>query len=112
MIDLSALIQTYFKEWDIISDMESYKWDAFRHFKEHYGKSYDSFQKKLLKIFEKSGNLLSSSKYLPWGMLLEFAHPGHGRPAKLQALFDDLFYTGRQTPENVKYFGSPAKFRV
>ena len=104
MIDLSALIQAYFKEWNIISDMESYKWDAFRHFRDHYGKSYESFHQKIHKIFEKSGNLLASSKYLPWGMLLEFAHPEHGRPEKLQALFDNIYHTGRPAPENVDYF--------
>lgn len=105
MVNLRPLIQAYYKDWNRISEMESYKWEALKHFKENYDKSYDSLYAKILTVFEKSGNLLASSKYLPLGMLLEFANPEYGRPDELQMLFNDLFCTEQlPTPDIVRSF--------
>ena len=110
MISLSPFIQAYLKDWKRISEMESYKWIAFKHFKENYNLSYDTFHSKLSKIFEKSENLLASRNYLPLGMLLDLSNPESGRTDRLQALFDGLLCAGElPTQEKVRNFIYEAK---
>ena len=90
MKDLSSYIQTYYKDWNGISKLESYKWEAFKHFKENYAKVFDSTNDWIRNIFGKADNLLTSFRYLPFDVLLDFSKP-NGKPHKLKNLFGDLW---------------------
>ena len=93
MKDLSSYIELYYKDWDDISDKESYKWVAFKHFKENYTKEFDTTYKWIRNIFGKSDNLLTSFRYLPFDVLLDISKP-NGKPNELKRLFDDLWKKG------------------
>ena len=90
MKDLSSYIQTYYKDWNGISKLESYKWEAFKHFKENYAKVFDSTNDWIRNIFDKADNLLTSFRYLPFDILLDFSQP-NGKPLELEILFGDLW---------------------
>lgn len=90
MKDLSSYIQTYYKGWNWISDLESYKWGAFKHFKENYAKDFDTINDWARNIFGKADNLLTSFRYLPFDVLLDFSKP-NGKPHELKTLFNDLW---------------------
>ena len=102
MKDLSPFIQYYCKKWESVSELESYKWVAFKHFKENFFKEYDSIGEWISAVFGKAGNLLSSRNYLPLGMLADFSC-NDGEPVHLQELFDDLL-VGVPTPQSVRSF--------
>ena len=42
MIDLTPYIEAYRKEWTRITKLESYKWVAFKHYKEHCTRKFNS----------------------------------------------------------------------
>ena len=109
MKDLSSYIELYYKDWDDISDKESYKWAAFKHFKENYTKKFDTTYEWIRNIFGKSDNLLTSFRYLPFDVLLDISKP-NGRPIDLKRLFDDLWKKGiPPTKERVCDFIEGAK---
>lgn len=90
MKDLSSYIQTYYKGWNGISELESYKWVAFKHFQENYAKDFDTINDWIRNIFGKADNLLTSFRYLPFDVLLDFSNP-NGKPHELKTLFNDLW---------------------
>ena len=106
MKDLNPFIQDYKnqrKDNINISELEAYKWNAFKHFKENCKESA-SIGEWISVVFGKAGNLLSSSKYLPLGMLADFSC-NDGEPVHLQELFDDLLVKGGvPTPQSVRSF--------
>ena len=57
MIKLHFLIQHYFDNWEIVSDRESYKWLAFRHFKDNSYKDYANIREWISTVFCKTNNL-------------------------------------------------------
>lgn len=89
MIKLQFLIQHYFDNWNTVSKWESYKWLAFRHFKDNCYKNYANIGEWISIVFGKTENLLSSKKYLPLGMIKEFATTD-GEPIVLKSLFNTL----------------------
>lgn len=89
MIKLQFLIQHYFDNWGKISDRESYKWLAFRHFKDNCYKDYANIGEWVNAVFSKTDNLLSSKQYLPLGMIKEFATTD-GEPIALKNIFSTL----------------------
>ena len=90
MKDLSSYIQIYYKAWNGISEFESYKWVALKHFKENYAKDYGTINDWIRNIFGKADNLLTSYRYLPFDVLLDFSQP-NGKPHELEALFSALW---------------------
>ena len=90
MINLDSYIQTYYKDWKRISDLESYKWEAFKHFKENIDKEYKSVNDWIRAIFGKSDNLLTSFRYLPLDVLIDFSCED-GKPEQLKKMFGYLF---------------------
>lgn len=104
MKDLSPLIQYYCKKWEDVSKLESYKWIAFKHFKENCYKDYDSIGEWISVVFSKTKNLLSSSNYFPLGMLADFSCDA-GNPARLLELFKDLLGAKKEfMPQSVRSF--------
>lgn len=105
MKDLIPFIQDYKNQRKVIRKLETYKWKAFKHFRENcYNKDYTSIGEWIRVVFSKAGNLLSSSNYLPLSMLADFSC-NDGEPANLQRLFDDLLVKwGVPTPQSVRNF--------
>lgn len=89
MIKLHFLIQHYFDNWDTVSDRESYKWLAFRHFKDNCYKDYANIGEWVNAVFSKTDNLLSSNQYYPLGVIKDFASK-EGEPTALLGLFRAL----------------------
>lgn len=84
---ITQYIKAYINNWDYINDLESYKWDAFKHFKEYFYKGNDIYVK-IKDGLAKTDNLLVSSKYLPYGMLKTFAS---AKPKDVELLLNNLF---------------------
>ena len=105
MKDLIPFIQDYKNQREDIREKEVYKWKAFKHFRENcYNKDYNSIEEWIRVVFSKAGNLLSSSNYLPLGMLTDFSN-NDGEPTYLQELFEDLLVAGVvPTPQSVRSF--------
>lgn len=102
MKDISSYIQVYYKDWARISSYESYKWVALKHYRENQNKNYNNFNDWINTVYGKTRNLLTSSKYLPLGMLQEFSV---GMPNELKFLFDSLTQpTELPTIEKVREF--------
>jgi len=93
MIDLTPYIEAYHKEWPRITKLESYKWVAFKHYKEHSTREFSSEYERICTIYGKSSNLLASRLYYPLGVLLDMAS-AEGMPNELAVLFDDLLQEG------------------
>ena len=106
MIDLSSYIQAYCKaRRETILDLESYKWAAFKHFKENYNKRFDTTEDWIAEIFAKADNLLASNRYYPLGVLKDFSCDKGGEPVKLQMLLRDLLQKDLlPTPKRVRSF--------
>lgn len=110
MKDLKGCIEYYHKNREAnIVEYESYKWIAFKHFKDNYNKKYNSINEWICEVFAKSENLLASYRYLPYEMLKEFASK-NGMPDRLQIQFGKLLQRDvLPTPERVKEFIDGAK---
>lgn len=105
MTDLSFYIEAYHKNWDRISKLESYKWIAFRHFKENNNRCFPSFNERISAIFGKAGNLLSSYNYFPLSMLKQLSNAEDGKANQLELLFEDLMQSADLiTADKIKSF--------
>lgn len=104
MIDLSAYINSYYKQWSWINDREFYKWAAFKHYREHTIKEYGSIYEWISTVYSKTQNLLDSGQYFPLGVLHDMSC-NEGKPSELKALFEDLLQEGiLPTRDRVKNF--------
>ena len=109
MIDLTPYIEAYRKEWPRITKLESYKWVAFKHYKEHSTREFSSEYDRINTIYGKSSNLLASRLYYPLGVLLDIAS-ADGMPNELSVLFNDLLQEGvLPTKDRVQSFIEGAK---
>lgn len=112
MIKLHFLIQHYFDNWKIVSDRESYKWLAFRHFKDNCYKDYANIGEWVNTVFSKTDNLLSSNQYYPLGVIKDFASK-EGEPTALLGLFRALLQKDSlPTDDRVRNFIVGAKSLV
>lgn len=104
MIDLTPYIEAYRKEWPRITKLESYKWVAFKHYKEQSTREFSSEYERISTIYGKSSNLLASRLYYPLGVLLDMAS-AEGMPNDLAILFKDLLQEGiLPTKDRVRNF--------
>lgn len=104
MIDLSAYINSYYKQWSWINDREFYKWAAFKHYREHNIKEYRSIYERISTVYSKAKNLLDSGQYYPLGVLHDMSCD-EGRPSELKSLFEELLQEGvLPTKDRVKRF--------
>ena len=112
MKDLKGSIEFYHKNREAnidIVEYESYKWIAFKHFKDNYNKKYNSINEWICEVYAESKNLLASYRYLPYEMLKEFASK-NGMPDRLQIQFEKLLQRDvLPTPERVREFIDGAK---
>jgi len=70
---LAPYIAWYKRHWAEIHDREDYKWNAVRHFQEHFDIDAEDFAANLRESFRKTGNLLAGSMYTPLSMLVKHA---------------------------------------
>ena len=77
-MDLTSHTRLYFRDWDRISALESYKWEAMKHFKENYDRTYENLEEKIRTVFGKADNLLTSYNYLPLDVLIDFSKEDYG----------------------------------
>lgn len=113
MKDIANLIQHYKDEWcsqkSMIRELETYKWIAFRHFKENCHKGDSLNSKWINTVFGKTKNLLSSQHYYPLKALKKF-FSYEGEPEKIKGLFEELLIPGEiPTKERVYNFKSGTK---
>lgn len=85
---IDNLIQTYFNYWDTINYKEKYKWEAIRHFQNHFYNTNSDFPTRLGESISMAKNLLASRKYFPGGMLKEISK---ARPQETEKLIAKLF---------------------
>lgn len=70
---LAPYIAWYKRHWQEIHEREDYKWNAVRHFQEHFDIDAEDFAANLRESFRKAGNLLAGSMYTPLSMLVKHA---------------------------------------
>lgn len=86
---------------------EKYKWEAIRHFQDHWDIKAENFSEMLSKSLEKTGNLLVSAMYFPAGMIKMFAEKA---PEEIRSLFLSLFDENVDLYERISKFKSDSDF--
>ena len=76
------------KHWE----EEKYKWQAVKHFQDHWDINAEDFHAMFMKATKKTGNLLASMNYYPRAVMSDFAKE---EPEATRALFMDLFDESR-----------------
>lgn len=84
-------------------EKEKYKWQAVKHFQEHWDENATDFSEMWMKATEKTGNLLASRYYFPRGMIRDFIEVA---PEKVRAMFADLFDESKDLETRVRSFQS------
>lgn len=71
-------------------DNEKYKWEAVKHFQDHWNIDADNFGEMFKQATEKTNNLLTSGYVYPRGMIMEFAKANdEATRSMFRALFDE-----------------------
>lgn len=70
---LAPYIEWYKNNWAKLHSMEDYKWNAVKHFQQHFDINADDIASNLKEAFRKADNLLSGSMYTPLSMLVKHA---------------------------------------
>ena len=104
MIDIVKLrpilagYKTYFpSHWDD----EKYKWEAIKHFQDHWNIDAENFGEMFKEATDKTFNLLASGYAYPRGMMINFAKADD---AAARQMFRDLFDESRDLAERVDAF--------
>lgn len=90
------------KQW---SD-EKYKWEAVKHFQEHWDINSTDFLNMFMKATDKTFNLLASMNFFPRGMIKAFAEVD---PEAVRAMFIDLFNESKDFAERIENFQSDSE---
>lgn len=67
---------------------EKYKWEAIKHFQDHWDINADDFCEMFMQATDKTYNLLASMNNYPRGMIKQFAEAD---PEATRTMFIDLF---------------------
>ncbi|WP_394234139.1 AAA family ATPase [Niallia oryzisoli] len=110
MIDLEkldAVLVDYkrdfvFQQWD----NERYKWEAVKHFQDHWDINAPDFAEMFTKATDKTNNLLASMNNFPRGMIRDFASVD---PEATRAMFINLYDETKDLGERVERFQSNAE---
>ena len=110
MIDsekLKAVLVEYKKnfvsqQWDD----EKYKWEAVKHFQEHWDINASDFLNMFMQATNKTYNLLASMNNFPRGMIKAFAEAD---AEAVRAMFINLFDENKDLAERVEKFQSDAE---
>lgn len=87
-------------------DDEKYKWEAVKHFQDHWNIDAPNFGEMFKQATDKTFNLLASGYAYPRGMVLNFAKADD---AAVRQMFHDLFDESRDLTERVGAFQAAAE---
>ncbi len=85
---------------------EKYKWEAVKHFQEHWNINAPNFAEMFMKATEKTYNLLNSMNFFPRGMIRAFAEADQ---EATRAMFINLYDENKDLAERVEKFRSDAE---
>ena len=80
---------------------EKYKWEAVKWFQDNWDVNASDFPEMLSRSLDKTGNLLTSNKNFPKGMITEFAQAA---PEEVRAMFIALFDESQDVFERMNTF--------
>ena len=80
---------------------ERYKWEAVKHFQDHWDPDAEDFPTMLEMSLSKTGNLLGSGRYFPRRMIKTFAHED---PERVRQMFVDLFDENQELTARITAF--------
>lgn len=80
---------------------ERYKWEAVKHFQDHWDPDAEDFPAMLEMSLSKTGNLLGSGRYFPRRMIETFAHED---PERVRQMFVDLFDENQELTARITAF--------
>jgi hypothetical protein len=104
MIDLERLkeaLDAYKRDFAHHWKNERYKWEAVKHFQEHWDINAPDFAGMFYAATAKTGNLLASARFFPRGMIRDFAVAD---PEATRAMFIRLYDETRDLVERVENF--------
>ena len=81
-------ISAYKSEFQNIHRQEIYKWQAVKHFQEHFNLNSRSFPKMLEESLSKTKNLMDTGSYFPRRMMIRYAEEA---PKQVMAQFRSLY---------------------
>lgn len=87
-------------------DDEKYKWEAVKHFQDHWNMDADNFGEMFQSATDKTFNLLSSGYAYPRGMMINFAKVDN---ETVRQMFRDLFDESRDLAVRVDAFQSASE---
>ena len=102
---LSKLLAKYREELPTFWENEKYKWEAVKHFQEHWDIDANDFSSMFTEATSKHYNLLASNKYYPIGMVQSFATFNEERTRNM---FRVLFDENKDLTERIKFFWDEA----
>lgn len=85
---------------------ERYKWEAVKHFQDHWDPDVEDFPAMLELSLAKTGNLLTSGQYFPRRMIQEFARD---EPERVRAMFASLFDESTEFVKRVLGFNAESE---
>ena len=87
-------------------DDERYKWEAVKHFQEHWDIDAENFGEMFKQATDKTYNLLASGYAYPRGMVINFAK---ANDEAVRQMFRELFDESRDLAERVEAFQAEAE---
>ncbi len=109
MIDktlLSALVESYKKDFMERIPAEIFKWKAVKCFQDNWDINASDFSKMLSASLDKTGVLLAYMNHYPRKMIVKFAEL---YPEKLRAMFRELYDNSIELPQRIESFKSQAE---
>ncbi|MDD4518799.1 MAG: restriction endonuclease, partial [Limnochordia bacterium] len=98
--ELKAILVEYKKDFvSQLWDNEKYKWEAVKHFQEHWDINAADFLNMFWQATDKTANLLASMNYFPRGMIKQLAEAD---VEAVRAMFINLFDETKDLVERVE----------
>lgn len=98
---LQQYLSAYKENFGYISTEELYKWQAVKHFQEHWDIDAPDFPGMLNQAIAKTSNLLKSGQYFPQRMIFVFAER---EPETIRQLFVDLYNEQTDMERRIAHF--------
>jgi len=81
---IAEIIEEYKENFKTIDEEERYKWEAINHYKKYWNIEAEDFASMFSEAFKEHYNLLASSYYYPYAVMIEFAK---NKPEEARDLF-------------------------
>ncbi len=103
---LKQLLENYKKSFSTHWKDEKFKWEAVKHFQEHWNIDAENFGEMFKEATAKTANLLTSKMFYPRGMILDFAKANDD---STRQIFRSLFNENQDLPERIEAFRNSAE---